>query len=105
MGILKKLKMKSVRKPVTGLLVVGVSMSLYATEASAALNLSSVNNLLKGVATAITGDFAKAAGAIAVAVTGFTFFTGRINWMQAASIVLGLAVVFGATAIVTSLAP
>ena len=51
----------------------------------------------------LLGEVAVALAIIAVAVVGLLFLTGRLGWSQAARVVLGCAIVFGAPAIVAGL--
>ncbi len=48
----------------------------------------------------ITGPFGRLMAIIAVIGLGFLAFAGRLSWMTAGAVVLGIGLVFGAPAIV-----
>ena len=48
----------------------------------------------------LTGSIAKAVATIAIFVVGAGLFTGKLNWMLALTVSLGIGIVFGAPAIV-----
>jgi len=51
----------------------------------------------------ITGPFGRLVAIIAVITLGFLAFQGRLSWMFAGSVILGIGFVFGAPAIVDEL--
>lgn len=71
---------------------------LIATPA-AAQDLSPITTMLQAIGTALTGTLGRAAGLVALAVVGFLFMTGRMNWLYAGSVVIGLVILFGAATI------
>ncbi len=66
---------------------------------AAAQDLSPVTNMLTAIGTALTGPLGRAIGLIALAGVGILFLTGRMNWMYAGSVVVGLVILFGAATI------
>ena len=48
----------------------------------------------------LLGNVATAVAVIAVAAVGFMMLTGRINWKDGATVVIGLFILFGAASIV-----
>ena len=54
-------------------------------------------NWLQGT---LLGNVATAIAVIAVAAIGFMMLTGRMNWKDGATVVLGLFILFGAASIV-----
>jgi type IV secretion system protein VirB2 len=67
--------------------------------AQAAL-FDSGTNFLTALETLLTGTWARIAAIIAVVFLGFGWMSGRISWPVAGSIIGGIILVFGATAIV-----
>jgi type IV secretion system protein VirB2 len=51
----------------------------------------------------MTGTFATTAATVAVAAVGFLALTSRIPWSWAFAVVIGVALIFGASQIVQSL--
>lgn len=66
---------------------------------AAAQDLSPITGFFTIIGTALSGPLGRAAGLVAVAGVGFAFLTGRMNWAIAASIALGLVIIFGAATI------
>ena len=69
------------------------------TTPAAAQDLSPITTMLQAIGTALTGTLGRAAGLVALAVVGFLFMTGRMNWLYAGSVVIGLVILFGAATI------
>lgn len=67
--------------------------------AQAAL-FDSGTNFLAALETLLTGTWARITAIIAVVFLGFGWMSGRISWPVAGSIIGGIILVFGATAIV-----
>lgn len=66
---------------------------------AAAQDLSPITSMLQSIGTALTGPVGRALGLVALAAIGILFLTGRMNWMYAASVVIGLVILFGAATI------
>jgi type IV secretion system protein VirB2 len=62
-----------------------------------------LNTALTSVMTFMTGTFATTAATVAVAAVGFLALTSRIPWSWCFSVVIGVALIFGAAQIVQSL--
>jgi len=62
-----------------------------------------LNTAMTGVMTFMTGAFATTAATVAVAAVGYLALTSRIPWMWAFSVVIGVALIFGAAQVVSSL--
>ena len=73
------------------------------TSPGAAQDFSGIQTFLETVVDAITGPIGIAISAIAVMAVGFSFMTGRMDWTFAVSIVLGIAIVFGAATFVDNI--
>ena len=65
--------------------------------------LDSFTSLFDAIGELLTTVWARAIGIIAIAVTGYLFFTGRLEMRFAAAVILGIIFVFGAPAIVDSI--
>ncbi|MEM8820083.1 MAG: TrbC/VirB2 family protein [Pseudomonadota bacterium] len=61
-------------------------------------------NFLNALVDVMTATWARLIGIIAVVVTGIMWMTGRLNMGWALSVIGGLILVFGSTAIVDSVA-
>ena len=101
MGILDKLGKRS---KCSSLFLTAVGLGLFAVTPAYAQDLSPITTMLTTIGTALVGPLGRAFGLIAVAVVGFAFMTGRMNWQLAGSIVIGLAILFGAAAILAGFA-
>jgi type IV secretion system protein VirB2 len=89
MGILNKKKIA-----LYAALAVAVSAS-----PAAAQNLDPITNFFTTIGNALTSGLGRAIGLVALAAVGLLFMTGRMNWGFAASIALGLVILFGAATI------
>jgi len=98
MGILSRVRGLMSRKNVTLTVGTVAGAALLATPA-AAQDLSPITTMLTTIGDALTGPLGRAFGLVALAGVGFAFMTGRMNWPLAAAIVIGLAILFGAAAI------
>ena len=64
-----------------------------------AQDLSPITSMLQTIGTALTGPLGQGLGLVAVAAIGILFLTGRMNWIYAASVFVGLVILFGAATI------
>lgn len=69
------------------------------TSPAAAQDLSPITTMLTAIGTALTGTLGRALGLVALAAVGILFLTGRMNWIFAGSVVVGLVILFGAATI------
>lgn len=69
------------------------------TSPAAAQDLSPITTMLQTIGTALTGPVGRALGLVALAAVGILFLTGRMNWIYAGSVVVGLVILFGAATI------
>lgn len=69
------------------------------TSPATAQDLSPVTTMLTSIGTALTGPVGRALGLVALAAVGILFLTGRMNWLYAGSVVVGLVILFGAATI------
>jgi type IV secretion system protein VirB2 len=87
------------------ILVGGTLVALLAATpalADASGSFTPVDNALSLVVSALQGTIARSAAIIAVCVLGYLAMVGRISWFLALSVILGIALIFGAASIVDS---
>ena len=82
-----------------GLALVAGTDSALATTAT----FQPLNTALTSVLSFMTGTFATTAATVAVAAVGYLALTSRIPWSWAFSVIVGVALIFGAAQIVQSL--
>ena len=63
-------------------------------------NFQPVDNALSFLVQAMQGTIARSAGILAVVVLGYLALSGRLSWFFAMSVILGIALIFGAASIV-----
>lgn len=85
------------------LVAAALMMTLALAEPSAAQDFGGVTTFLQAIVEAITGPIGIAISALAVMAVGFSFMTGRMDWTFAVSIIIGIAIVFGAATFVGSI--
>jgi type IV secretion system protein VirB2 len=85
-------------------MVAGTAIAVSAVSVMPALaqDLSPITTMLTNVTTALTGPMGKGIGTIAVCAVGISAFTGRMNWMFAISVLIGLVLLFGAATIINN---
>ncbi|MBB4076867.1 type IV secretion system protein VirB2 [Bartonella fuyuanensis] len=81
-----------------------VSDPSYAASASSGGSLGNLDGVLGNIVTMMTGPTAKLIAIICVAAVGIGWMYGFIDLRKAAYCVLGIAIVFGAPALVSKLA-
>jgi type IV secretion system protein VirB2 len=79
--------------------VFAVLATIVLTSPAAAQDLSPITTMLTAIGTALTGPVGRALGLVALAAVGILFLTGRMNWIYAGSVVVGLVILFGAATI------
>ena len=82
--------------------MVATALAVASTPALAQ-DLSPLNTFFTTLGNALTGTTGRALGLVAVAAVGIMFLTGRMNWAFAASVMIGLVILFGAAAILGGL--
>ena len=82
------------------IICLGVSLLLLATESSFAdgggLNFNQIATFLDSVYLALTGNIAKSIFTLAIVAVGFMFLLGRMDWMFALTIVIGVGILYAA---------
>jgi type IV secretion system protein VirB2 len=90
-----------------GGLAVGIALSCGAGDAMAQTAGSGafqpVQTIAQQLMSFLTGSFATTAATIAVVSVGFMALTGRIPFMWAFSVIIGIALIFGGAQIVQTL--
>ena len=80
-------------------LIIAFATTLLIAPPAAAQDLSPITTMLQTIGTALTGPVGRALGLVALAAVGILFLTGRMNWLYAGSVVIGLVILFGAATI------
>jgi type IV secretion system protein VirB2 len=97
------LKHKVNRSKLLRIAGIAAAMTLLFASPSAAQDFSGVTTFLEAIVDAVTGPIGIAVSALAVMAVGFSFMTGRMDWTFAVSIILGIAIVFGAATFVQNI--
>jgi len=84
------------------LLAIGIVVSLALGEPAAA-QASNIQGVLQKVVDMLTGEVARLLAIISVIIVGIAWMFGYLDMRKAAYVVLGVAIVFGATEIVSTL--
>lgn len=79
--------------------LLGMFVAIAVVSPAAAQDLSPITTMLTAIGTALTGPVGRALGLVALAAVGVLFLTGRMNWLYAGSVVVGLVILFGAATI------
>ena len=87
----------------TKTITVGLLLAFVGTHPAYAQAFQPVDTALGMVVTALQGTIARSLGVIAVIILGVLAMFGRMTLMLACSIILGIALVFGAGTIVDAL--
>jgi type IV secretion system protein VirB2 len=91
-------------RKVFGLAVLmGVVAATTIDPAFADTTFQPLNTAMTDILSFMTGTFATTAATVAVAAVGYLALTSRIPWMWAFSVVVGVALIFGAAQVVSSL--
>ncbi len=77
-----------------------LSTILLLSEPAWAQELAPLENVVDFLVGFLTGAFARSVAIIAVAVLGYLGLTGRLRWGVAGSVIVGIALIFGAATIV-----
>lgn len=86
-----------------------VALSLLATtlalmpDLAYAQSAAPVEGILEWFVGVLQGNVARSLAIIAVCFLGFLFLTGRMAWQGAISIVIGIAIIFGAAELVDAM--
>ena len=84
-------------------LALGTVLTAFTIEPALARDLAPLENVVDFLVKFLTGAFARSVAIIAVAVLGYLGLSGRLRWAIAGSVIIGIALIFGATSIVDAL--
>ncbi|MGE6743637.1 TrbC/VirB2 family protein [Allorhizobium pseudoryzae] len=93
---------QSNHKALLSLALLTCSMAL-APELAYAQSAAPVEGILDWFVGVLQGNVARSLAIIAVCFLGFLFLTGRMAWQGAISIVIGIAIIFGAAELVDAM--
>ncbi|MDE3027141.1 MAG: TrbC/VirB2 family protein [Paracoccaceae bacterium] len=82
------------------MLALATGAALLLAEPALAQNLSPVQTMLQTIVTALTGPIGRLISIIALVVSGYMFFTGRMNWTLVLAVFIGVVLVFSAPTII-----
>lgn len=82
-------------------LVFAALVLVSAASPALAQDLSPVNTFFTTLGNALTGTTGRAIGLVALCAVGLMFLVGRMNWAFAASIAVGLVILYGAGTILS----
>ena len=86
----------------TALLCVAVVFSIGLAEPALA-QTANIEGVLQNIVTMLTGNVARLLATLAVIIVGIAWMFGYLDLRKAAYVVLGVAIVFGASEVVTTL--
>ena len=84
------------------LTVLATVVTIAAIEPAAAQS-ANVEKVLQNIVTALTGNIAKLLATLAVIITGLAWMFGYLDLRRAGFVVMGVAVLFGASELVNTL--
>lgn len=90
-------------RKVTAVALLAVVLACVTVDVAAAQQFQPINNAVNSVLQFLTGTFATTSATLAVAAVGFLALTSRIPWFWAFAVVVGVALIFGSSQIVSTL--
>lgn len=87
----------------TAAALLAVVLACATVDVAAAQQFQPINNAVNSVLQFLTGTFATTSATLAVAAVGFLALTSRIPWFWAFAVVVGVALIFGSSQIVSTL--
>ncbi|WP_034885895.1 TrbC/VirB2 family protein [Ensifer aridi] len=93
---------RSHRKAAVALSLLAASLALM-PDFAYAQSAAPVEGILEWFVGVLQGNVARSLAIIAVCFLGFLFLTGRMAWQGAISIVIGIAIIFGAAELVDAM--
>ncbi|QGN00040.1 TrbC/VirB2 family protein [Methylocystis parvus] len=94
--------MHSLARRLSFLLLTNAVVTLTLNEPAAAQS-ANVEKVLQNIVDALTGNVAKLLATLAIIVTGMSWMFGYLDLRRAGYVILGIAILFGAAEIVTTL--
>ncbi len=92
----------SLARRLSFLILTGAIVVLALNEPAAAQS-ANVERVLQNIVDALTGNVAKLLATLAIIVTGMSWMFGYLDLRRAGYVILGVAILFGAAEIVTTL--
>jgi len=92
--------LRSNGRTLAAVLAVGLAVTLLDAQPAHA----DIPSVLQNIVTMLTGQVARSLAIIAVIVTGIAWMFGHMDLRRAAFVVLGIALIFGASEIVSTIA-
>ena len=87
----------------TGLVFTAALVTLILVEPASAQSLGGIERVLQNIVDTLTGNVAKLLATIAVIITGLAWMFGYLDLRRAGFVILGVAILFGASEIVSTL--
>ncbi|KAF2989318.1 TrbC/VirB2 family protein (plasmid) [Methylocystis sp. MJC1] len=87
----------------TAVALLAVVLACATVDVAASQQFQPINNAVNSVLQFLTGTFATTSATLAVAAVGFLALTSRIPWFWAFAVVVGVALIFGSSQIVSTL--
>lgn len=100
---IQSLRPLAVRTAASLALTVGLGASAAFAQAGGGGSLAPLENGLAFIQQFLSGAFGTTIAIIAVIVCGYLALAGRITWFVCGAVVMGIALIFGAPTIVSSL--
>jgi type IV secretion system protein VirB2 len=94
---------KSVVSGVSGIVALALASAARAQAGGDPAGSSPLLAALEWVQGTLLGTLATTAAVIAVAVVGFLMLAGRIEWRRGLTVIVGVFIIFGASAIVAGI--
>ena len=94
---------RKTQEPLARTALLAISAFLLFAEPAWAQELAPLENFADFIVNFLTGNFARSAAIVAVAILGYLGFTGRLRWAIALSVGLGIILIFGAASIVDAI--
>ncbi|MBG0792489.1 TrbC/VirB2 family protein [Methylocystis sp. H62] len=94
--------MQSLPRRLSFLLLASAVMTLALNEPAAAQS-ANVEKVLQNIVDALTGNVAKLLATLAIIITGMSWMFGYLDLRRAGYVILGVAILFGAAEIVSTL--
>ncbi len=90
------------RRPIPAPAVMAAKLVLFAAEPALA-QTTNIEGVLQNIVTMLTGNVARLLATLAVIIVGIAWMFGFMDLRKAAYVVLGVAIVFGASEVVSTL--
>jgi type IV secretory pathway VirB2 component (pilin) len=89
-------------RPIAAPAIMAATLILFAAEPALA-QTANIEGVLQNIVTMLTGNVARLLATLAVIIVGIAWMFGFMDLRKAAYVVLGVAIVFGASEVVSTL--